>query len=80
MYRKCLFVAYNFLYYISREKIALAVSLIHSYMLQENNQVPWAGHCNSEISMNSTNDPKRDILQSNVYPYHLPLCRDIVQV
>ncbi|XP_077343463.1 dynein axonemal heavy chain 5-like [Lithobates pipiens] len=63
----------------TREKIALAVSLIHSYMLQENNQVPWAGHCNSEISMNSANDPKLDILQSNLCQYHLPHCRDIVQ-
>nr|DBA26446.1 TPA: hypothetical protein GDO54_010703 [Pyxicephalus adspersus] len=31
----------------TRGKIASAMSLIHSYMLQENNQVPWVGDCNS---------------------------------
>ncbi|KAM5165175.1 dynein axonemal heavy chain 5-like [Mantella aurantiaca] len=63
----------------TREKVALAVSLIHSYMLQENNQVPWSGRCKPYISMNSANDPRLDISESNVSSYLLLHCREIIQ-
>ncbi|XP_068137634.1 dynein axonemal heavy chain 5-like isoform X2 [Hyperolius riggenbachi] len=64
----------------TREKIAFAVSWIHNYMLQENNQAPWAGAPSANISRNHSNQDHLDGSQANdESPTHLPYCRDIIQ-
>ncbi|XP_063775387.1 uncharacterized protein LOC134910927 [Pseudophryne corroboree] len=56
----------------TRDKVALAISLIHNYLLQENNQVPWAGDCNP-------NTGKDTCQMGDVCPTPLPYCKDIIQ-
>ncbi|KAM4771050.1 dynein axonemal heavy chain 5-like [Rhinophrynus dorsalis] len=58
-----------------RENVVLAMSLIHSCMLQENSQVPWAGDCIQHtqeipVQMDKTADTKHT---------HFPYCKEIIQ-
>ncbi|XP_053567991.1 uncharacterized protein LOC128657631 [Bombina bombina] len=58
----------------TRENVARAISLIHSYMLQNNNQIPWAGNYNQNMLSNEDLGQADEINQIN-FPY----CREIIQ-
>ncbi|KAM9316607.1 uncharacterized protein PAF06_007656 [Gastrophryne carolinensis] len=64
----------------TREKTAQAISLIHSYMLQENNQIPWSGDFILSNSINAADGTKLDVCQTkDISPNHLPHSREIIQ-
>ncbi|XP_077137822.1 dynein axonemal heavy chain 5-like [Ranitomeya variabilis] len=64
----------------TRENVATAITLIHSFMLHENEQVPWTGNSHSSILSKNANDSS----QSNRAlgdggPARVPYCKDITQ-
>ncbi|KAM8953036.1 dynein axonemal heavy chain 5-like [Pelodytes ibericus] len=63
-----------------RDKVALAISLIHTYMLKENNQVPWS----DGFAQNTPYETTKEVNGASEgmgekSPAHYPYCKDIIQ-
>ncbi|KAM4694307.1 uncharacterized protein O3C94_004765 [Discoglossus pictus] len=61
----------------TRENVAQAISIIHRYMLQNNNQIPWAGDGPQNVfALECSGDlGKTEPTDINDFPY----CKDIIQ-
>ncbi|XP_044146080.1 dynein axonemal heavy chain 5-like isoform X2 [Bufo gargarizans] len=64
----------------TRGNVATVITLIHSYMLHQNDQVPWTGNSNASIFFKGADE----VGQSNcslrdVGPAQHPYCKDITQ-
>ncbi|KAG8582082.1 hypothetical protein GDO81_007910 [Engystomops pustulosus] len=64
----------------TRENVATAITLIHSYMLHHNDQVPWTGNSDSSIfSIKSKEAGQDNSWLRDVDAIQFPYCRDITQ-
>ncbi|XP_073531710.1 dynein axonemal heavy chain 5-like [Phyllobates terribilis] len=64
----------------TREKVATAITLIHSYMLHQNEQVPWTGNSNrSKFSKKANDSSQSNCALGDVGPAQFPYCKDITQ-
>ncbi|XP_069830783.1 uncharacterized protein [Dendropsophus ebraccatus] len=63
------------------ENIATAITLIHSYMLHQNDQVSWAGNSDPSIFSKDANedDQRSSSALTDGGPVQFPYCKDITQ-
>ncbi|KAM4043310.1 dynein axonemal heavy chain 5-like isoform 1-T1 [Anomaloglossus baeobatrachus] len=64
----------------TRDNVARAITLIHSYMLHVNDQVPWTGTSDGSIFSKTANDSRQsNCTIKDVGPAQFPYCKDIIQ-
>lgn len=63
------------------ENVATAITLIHSYMLHENDQIPWTGNSNPSLFSEKADEAGEiNYASRDVGPAKFPYCKDISQV
>ncbi|XP_056421918.1 uncharacterized protein LOC130362045 isoform X2 [Hyla sarda] len=62
------------------ENVATAITLIHSYMLHQNDQIPWAGNRDPDIFSKDANEAgERNCALRDVASVQFPYSKDITQ-